>query len=190
MDTVFGGDATTRSRLWRVRRQPGRRHRGDRGGRGGPALGGAGDDTINAGGGADQVRGGVATMSSMAAPAMTSFMAARGWIGCAAAKGRQLTGGPAPIFSSMQGLPFGGLRPGRRRRAGRLRDFCQGVDRIDLRGYANIFARMRNRSSSRGRVHCEPVLQVRSVVEDGRTIVQINASSAIQTGRRAAARAP
>ena len=55
-------------------------------------------------------------------------------------------------------------------------DFCQGADRIDLRGYANTFAPDRESAFlGEGEFGASLGLQVRTVIEEGRTIVQLAA---------------
>ncbi len=142
-------------------------------------FGGTGDDTINAGGGADQVRGGVGDDVLNGGAGDDQLRGGAGVDRLRGGEGAdQLTGGAgADLFVYVRDFPFGGLEtgvgPGAR---DVVRDFCQGVDRIDLRGYANIFA-PDEKSVFLGEAEFTASLglQVRSVVEDGRTIVQINA---------------
>ena len=143
-------------------------------------FGGAGNDTVNAGGGADQVRGGVGDDALNGGTGADQLHGGAGVDRLRGGEGAdQLAGGAgADLFVYVRDIPFGGpesgVGPGAR---DVILDFCQGVDRIDLSSYGNYF--LQNPKSvflGEAAFGATRNLQIRSVVEDGRTIIELATS--------------
>jgi Ca2+-binding RTX toxin-like protein len=180
MDTVFGGDGNDSINGFGFFPGSPSGSIGVVGADGADLLfGGAGDDTINAGGGDDQVYGGADDDVINGGRGADQLHGGAGEDRLRGGEGAdQLTGGAgADAFVLAVDFPFGGLETGVGPDARDvILDFCQGVDRIDLRGYANTYIQEQE-SVFLGEAEfgASRVLQVRSVVEDGRTIVQLAA---------------
>ncbi len=140
-------------------------------------IGGAGNDTINAGGAADQVYGGADDDVINGGRGAGQLHGGAGEDRLRGGEGadRLAGGGGADVFIYIRDIPFGGpesgVGPGAR---DVILDFCQGVDRIDLRGYANTYAQDQKSVFLDGaEFGASLALQVRTVVEDGHTIIQL-----------------
>lgn len=147
----------------------------------GPDLlfGGRGDDTIDGGGGADQIYGGADNDTIDGGRGIDRLCGGAGNDRLRGEEGAdRLTGGAgADTFVYVSDIPFGDIETGVGAGARDvILDFCQGVDRIDLRGYANTFAPdQESVFLGEAGFGASLGLQVRTVVEDGRTIVQLAA---------------
>ncbi|MBL6078827.1 hypothetical protein JMJ56_12480 [Belnapia sp. T18] len=179
-DTVFGGDGNDSINGYGVFGGSPSGSIGVVGADGADLLfGGAGNDTIDGGGGADQIYGGADNDAIDGGRGVDRLY---GGVGDDRLRGEEgadrLTGGAgADTFVYVREFPFGdieaGVGPGAR---DVILDFCQSVDRIDLRGYANTFAPDRESVFlGEGEFGASLGLQVRTVIEEGRTIVQLAA---------------